>query len=198
MIKILTVPTSSSVADIETALKAEGIKENRLSGALGASYLPKSGKFEAYGVDGDFEEKDDKGTVTKQGTRHIRIGTANMLDSISLSRLQRDFFVGVESSDEKQLKSKLLLSQSNRYYLPANTVINPALKGNSALIIQKMIGKWFVATEIQGVETAFKEGGYTSVDDVRFVPRKSYKIELFKNETEQKTYLAALESKEVK
>ena len=202
MIKTLSIQTGASVSDIETILKAEGIKENRLSGALGSSFLPKSGKFESFGVDGDtgLDEKGKPKMVDGkpvQNTRHIRIGTANMLDSISLSRLQINLHVGGDIENEEAMRERLLLSRNNKYYLPGNHIVNPGLQGNQALVVKKMLGKWFVASEVSGVGTNFVEGGFTSTDQVQFKPIKAYKVELFNSEAEQKAYLKSLETKVV-
>ena len=202
MIKTLSIQPTATVADIEKMVKEEGIKESRLSGAFGASFLPKSGKFESFGVDGEtgLDEKGQPKMVDGkpvQNTRHIRIGTANMLDSISLSRLQINLHVGGDIENEEAMRERLLLSRNNKYYLPGNHIVNPGLQGNQALAIKKMLGKWFVTSEVSGIGTNFVEGGFTSADQVQFKPVKAYKVELFNTEAEQKAYLKSLEAKEI-
>jgi len=202
MIKTLSIQPTATVADIEKMVKEEGIKENRLSGAFGASFLPKSGKFESFGVDGDTGLDENGQPKMVEGkpvpnTRHIRIGTANMLDSISLSRLQINLHVGGNIENEDAMRERLVLSSKQKYFLPGNHIVNPGLQGNQALVVKKMLGKWFVASEISGIGTNYVEGGFTSTDQVQFRPVKAYKVELFNTEAEQKAYLKSLETKEV-
>lgn len=183
--KIVAYNPTQSVEELETLLKNEGISENRLSGALGASFLPKVGKFENFAIDGD-DAKDDGNGVKTNSTKHVRIGTKNMLDSISLSRLQINLHVGNPTVES------LLVSAKGNYYLPGNTIVNPGLQGNQANVIKKLIGKHFVASEVNGVGTNFKAEGFKSPDEITFRPVKTYKIELFDTKVQAEAFAATL------
>lgn len=186
--KILAFNPSLTVEQIAETLKNEGIAKSRLEEASGASFLPKIGKFETFGVDGNDEQKEGE-TVTVASTKHVRIGTKDMLDSISLSRLQINLFMGKEATEKD-----LALSAKGNYYLPGNTIVNPALQGNQANVIKKLIGKWFVATPVDGIGTNFKREGFKSVDEIKFRPVKAFKVETFATETEAKNYLTLQET----
>lgn len=180
--KILALNPNISVDELSTLLKNEGISENRLSGALGASFLPKVGKFETFGIDGN-DADSEKGT---NSTKHVRIGTKDMLDSISLSRVQINLHVGQPTADS------LLVSQKGNYYLPGNKVVNPHLQGNQALILKKMIGKYFATKEINGIGTNFSATGFKSADEVQFRPVKAYEIHLFDSKEKAEEFAKTL------
>ena len=192
--KILAIEKLKDVAALTQELESLGISKRRLSESLGASFLPKFGKFEAYGVDGDTgldaegKPKIDANGKEMQNTMHIRIGTAKMQDSISLSRLQLDIFSG--NPTDKDFRE----SAKGNFYLPANTVVNPGLKGNQANIIQKLIGKHFAAKKVSGFTTAFNAEGYKSASEVETRPVSNYEIHLFDTADEAKAFSETFEN----
>lgn len=193
--KILSFDQNKSVDVLTQELETAGISKRRLSEANGASFLPRIGKFEAYGIDGDTGKNEDGSSKIVDGkpvqsTVHVRIGTKNMLDSISLSRLQINLHVGNPTMES------LRETRDGSFFLPGNTIVNPALQGNQANAIKKLMGKWFVSEEVIGVGTAYVEGGLKDRDAVEFRPIKAFKVHTFDTETEAKTFAEALKPAE--
>lgn len=185
--KILALNPNISVDELSTLLKNEGISERRLTGALSASFLPPIGQFQSFGIDGEPEKEGENGKKINS-TKHVRIGTKDMLDSISLSRLQINLHMGNPTNDD------LKQTTEGNYYLPGNTVVNPHLQGNQALILKKMLNKHFVASEMVGVGTNYIQDGIKNIDDVKFRPVKAYKVTLFDSKEKAEDYLKSLQS----
>lgn len=152
---------SLNESEFYDACKQAGVSNKRLKEAVGSTFLPESGTFVSYKVEGG--QYPTVRLITDSG------------DSISCGTLQLMGFDSPLTDDE----TTIVESSGKTFYRRPKTAkaehVNPSLTGNYFNVVQKLLGKEFTAVEKTKFVSDFVP---KKTDKIEFKGRKSYKIEI--------------------
>lgn len=148
------------IEEIESAAIEAGISRDKINNSARPTYLPQSGKFVSWKIDGE------------RNFAHIRVLTEDN-NSISVGTLKALAFFG-------DIKDAKFVNRDNKFYLTGVKPVNPHIGGKMAEVAANLIGRNFKATPAEAVVLRFNETGYSSAEEAmeNLVVKTFYKVEL--------------------